>query len=74
MTVGVPLLLLPMQAKGVTGVPFVWFWPRGASGCVTITHDVESEAGLEFCRAKLTAGGAPAVSCEWKEMENPGGL
>jgi hypothetical protein len=43
------LLLLSMRAKGVTMVPFVWFWPRGAHGCVTITHDVESQAGMDFC-------------------------
>ena len=43
------LLLLSMRAKGVTRVPFVWFWPRGAHGCVTITHDVESQAGMDFC-------------------------
>ena len=43
------LLLLSLQAKGVSRVPFVWFWPRGARGCVTMTHDVETKAGLDFC-------------------------
>ena len=43
------LLLLGLQAKRMTSVPFVWFWPRGALGCVMMTHDVESEAGLGFC-------------------------
>jgi peptidoglycan/xylan/chitin deacetylase (PgdA/CDA1 family) len=43
------LLLLSMQAKGVGKVPFVWFWPRGARGCVAMTHDVESQAGMDFC-------------------------
>ena len=43
------LLLLSMRAKDVTRVPFVWFWPRGARGCVTMTHDVESQAGMDFC-------------------------
>lgn len=43
------LLLLSMQAKGVARVPFVWFWPRGARGCVAMTHDVESQAGMDFC-------------------------
>jgi hypothetical protein len=44
------LLLLCLQAKGVFRVPFVWFWPRGGRGCVTMTHDVETKAGLDFCR------------------------
>ena len=43
------LLLLSMQAKGVDSVPFVWFWPRGAQGCVMISHDVEGKAGVDFC-------------------------
>jgi hypothetical protein len=42
------LLLLSLRARGVASVPFVWFWPRGARGCVMMTHDVESEAGLNF--------------------------
>jgi hypothetical protein len=43
------LLSLSLRAKGVSNIPFVWFWPDGARGCVMMTHDVESEAGLEFC-------------------------
>src|SRR5215467_10278152 len=43
------LMLLSMRAKGVDRVPFIWFWPAGASGCVTMTHDVETEAGRDFC-------------------------
>ena len=43
------LMLLSLQAGDVTSVPFVWFWPRGARGCVVMTHDVESEAGRDFC-------------------------
>ncbi|MGB7599641.1 MAG: hypothetical protein WBM24_05020 [Candidatus Sulfotelmatobacter sp.] len=43
------LMLLSLQAKHVASVPFVWFWPRGARGCVVMTHDVETEAGRNFC-------------------------
>ena len=43
------LLLLSMEAKGVTKVPFIWFWPRGAASCVTMTHDVEGKKGVDFC-------------------------
>lgn len=43
------LLLLSMEAKGVDRVPFVWFWPNGARGCAVMTHDVETEAGRDFC-------------------------
>jgi hypothetical protein len=43
------LMLLSLEAKGMDRVPFVWFWPSGAQGCVTMTHDVETEAGRNFC-------------------------
>lgn len=43
------LLALSMQARGVTRVPFIWFWPEGAPSCTAVTHDVETEAGLDFC-------------------------
>jgi len=43
------LLLLSLQAQGVERIPFVWFWPNAARGCVLMTHDVEEEAGRDFC-------------------------
>lgn len=43
------LLLLSMKAHRLNRVPFVWFWPNGAGACVTLTHDVEAEAGKSFC-------------------------
>jgi hypothetical protein len=38
-----------MEAKGVDRVPFVWFWPNGARGCLMMTHDVETETGRDSC-------------------------
>ena len=43
------LLTLAMKAQGATEVPFVWFWPEGYSSCASITHDVETSAGRDFC-------------------------
>ena len=43
------LLLLSMQAKGIDRIPFIWFWPDGARGCVSMTHDVETSKGQAFC-------------------------
>jgi hypothetical protein len=37
-----------MQACGVQRVPFIWFWPQGASSCLIMTHDVEAAAGRDF--------------------------
>jgi hypothetical protein len=43
-------LILCMKAKGVSSIPFIWFWPEGADSCVMMTHDVETSAGVDFCR------------------------
>jgi hypothetical protein len=43
------LLLLSMEARGVNRVPFVWFWPDGANGCLAMTHDIETTAGRDHC-------------------------
>ena len=30
-------------------IPFIWFWPDGYSSCATMTHDVETAVGRDFC-------------------------
>jgi hypothetical protein len=42
------LLRLAMIAQGSERIPFIWFWPEGAAGCVIMTHDVETAAGRDF--------------------------
>jgi len=43
------LLLLSMRSSGVEHIPFIWFWPEGASSCAIMTHDVETKLGRDFC-------------------------
>src|SRR5882762_5988238 len=43
------LLEVPLQRGTVRAVPFIWFWPDGATSAVTMTHDVEHLAGRNFC-------------------------
>jgi len=43
------LLVLTLRASGVDRIPFIWFWPDGARGCVSMSHDVEAVAGRNFC-------------------------
>ncbi|HYR88205.1 MAG TPA: hypothetical protein VE422_29265 [Terriglobia bacterium] len=40
---------LSMESHGTRQMPFVWFWPSGYSGCLILTHDVETEAGRDVC-------------------------
>jgi hypothetical protein len=44
------LMRMMLQASGENEIPFIWFWPDGMTGCATMTHDVETDAGLKFCR------------------------
>jgi hypothetical protein len=43
------LLRLCLQAHKGEEVPFIWFWPDGLQSCVSITHDVETAKGRDFC-------------------------
>jgi hypothetical protein len=43
------LLLLSLRASNEQEIPFIWFWPNGASSCAIMTHDVETTAGRDFC-------------------------
>jgi hypothetical protein len=42
-------LLLSMRAQNLKQIPFIWFWPHGASSCALMTHDVETSAGVKLC-------------------------
>ena len=46
-------LILSMKTRGVTSLPFIWFWPEGHSSCCMITHDVETEKGRQFTSALM---------------------
>jgi hypothetical protein len=42
------LLMMHMKAANAAAIPFIWFWPDGARGCIMLTHDVETPAGAAF--------------------------
>ena len=43
------LLLLLVRASRQPEIPFIWFWPDGATSCSIMTHDVETSSGRDFC-------------------------
>lgn len=43
------LMMLSLQAQELDRIPFIWFWPDGKSSCAIMTHDVETNAGVDFC-------------------------
>jgi hypothetical protein len=45
---GEKLLAYSLTATSTVAIPFVWFWPNGATGCVLMTHDLETGRGVAF--------------------------
>ena len=52
------LLLDTIRSQALRRVPFVWFWPEGASSCAIMTHDVETQAGLDYVPALMNVDAA----------------
>jgi len=47
------LMGLAVQLTPQKEIPFIWFWPNGASACAVLTHDVETQVGRDFCLALM---------------------
>ena len=47
------VMAMVLKASGGE-IPFVWFWPNGASSAMIVTHDVEGAPGGDFCDALMT--------------------
>lgn len=42
------LMASVIRGRNNVPVPFIWFWPEGKDGCAVLTHDVETQAGVNF--------------------------
>jgi hypothetical protein len=42
------LVMLALELRAESEMPFVWFWPDGYNGCLILTHDIETEQGRDF--------------------------
>jgi hypothetical protein len=47
------MLLLSVESNSRRSVPFIWFWPEGASSCAIMTHDVETTLGRDYCASLM---------------------
>ena len=63
-------LVLKAQARN-RSIPFIWFWPDGASACGMMTHDVEGQAGLDFCDELMDIDDSYAIKSAFQLI--PGG-
>lgn len=60
------LLALSLQSSRVERIPFIWFWPRSASSCAIVTHDVETELGCRFCSELMDMDEAAGVKASFQ--------
>lgn len=60
------LLLLSLKAQEVSEIPFIWFWPNGASSCAILTHDVEATVGRDFCDSLMDIDDAFGVKASFQ--------
>ena len=60
------LLLLSMKARGSEAIPFIWFWPDGATSSLIMTHDVETKAGLDFLPRLMDIDDAFAIKASFQ--------
>jgi hypothetical protein len=60
------LLLLSLKTHAVERVPFIWFWPEGASSCTIMTHDVETAAGRDYCSTLMDIDDAFGIKASFQ--------
>ena len=60
------LLRLALISSGEERIPFIWFWPEGASGCAIVTHDVETTLGRDFCSTVMDIDDSFAIKASFQ--------
>jgi hypothetical protein len=60
------LMLQALRSQGQRRIPFIWFWPDGASGCAIMTHDVETRTGRDFCSTLMDINDAHAIKASFQ--------
>ena len=60
------LLLLSLRMQKEKEIPFIWFWPNGASSCALMTHDVETASGRDFCASLMDINDAYGIKASFQ--------
>lgn len=47
------LIALSLKVSRRRRMPFIWFWPQGATSCAIMTHDVETQRGCNSCKTLM---------------------
>ncbi|PYX05706.1 MAG: hypothetical protein DMG88_20635 [Acidobacteria bacterium] len=60
------VMLLSLRSQPVDRIPFIWFWPDGASSCAIMTHDVETAIGRDSCAQLMDMDDAFAIKAAFE--------
>jgi hypothetical protein len=60
------LFLRLLRTTGAGRIPFIWFWPDGAPGAIMMTHDVETQAGRDFCGALMDVDESVGIAASFQ--------
>jgi hypothetical protein len=60
------LMVLSLKSQKVERIPFIWFWPDGAPSCATMTHDVETRRGRDFCGSLMDIDDAYGIKSSFQ--------
>jgi hypothetical protein len=60
------MMACAIRANSGRRIPFIWFWPDGYSSCATMTHDVETDAGRDFCSTLMDLDDAFGIKASFQ--------
>ncbi|HEY4817322.1 MAG TPA: hypothetical protein VIH67_07815 [Candidatus Acidoferrum sp.] len=60
------MMACAIRANSGRPIPFIWFWPEGHSSCATMTHDVETAVGRDFCNTLMDLDDAFGIKASFQ--------
>lgn len=60
------LMVLSLKSQNVERIPFIWFWPDGATSSAIMTHDVETALGRDFCSTLMDIDDAYGIKSSFQ--------
>jgi hypothetical protein len=60
------IMACAIRANSGQPIPFIWFWPDGYSSCATMTHDVETAVGRDFCTTLMDLDDAFSIKASFQ--------
>jgi hypothetical protein len=60
------LMVLSLKSQKAQRIPFIWFWPDGASAAAIMTHDVEMARGRDLCSTLMDIDDAYGIKASFQ--------